>query len=182
MNMFTSTRKNVEPRKVEEETILTSTNGNGNNKPMNMTTLPVTKSMSQNASTFFSEDAELKGSLSFSTKLEFNGRFEGEIFADGPLVIGDKALIKGDIHTSSSVIIMGKVKGNVTAKQQVELKEMGHLYGDVKAQKFLIAEGAVFVGRSDTLEGKAPTEDFNNIFSKLSSKKAGGVVADVKAS
>ncbi len=121
--------------------------------------------------TIFSEDAELKGSLSFTSKLELNGRFEGEIIAEGPLIVGEKAIVKADITATSSVVIYGKVKGNINAKQQVELKEMGHLYGDVRAPKFLIADGAVFVGRSDTLEGKAPANDFENIFTKLSGGK-----------
>lgn len=126
------------------------------------------------STTVFSEDAELKGQLCFTTKLEFNGRFEGEIQADGPLIVGEKALIKGDIHAAQSVIVIGKVKGNITSKDQVELK--GHLYGDVKAKSFIISQGATFVGRSETLDGKSAGDEFNNIFTRLDSgKKSGGI-------
>jgi len=36
----------------------------------------------------------------------------------------------------------------------------------VRCPKFSLAEGAVFVGKSDTL-GDKPTTDFSNIFSRL---------------
>jgi len=120
--------------------------------------------------TVFSEDAELKGTLSFATKLEFNGRFEGEIYAEGPLIIGEKAIIKGDIHASSTVSIFGKIKGNITTKDRLELKEMAQVYGDVKSLKLAIAEGAVFVGHSETLESSGAPAEFANIFTRLSPK------------
>src|SRR3989339_1128499 len=90
-----------------------------------------------NQTSFFSEDAELKGSMSFVSKLEFNGRFEGEFFAQGPLVIGEKAVIKADISAAGAVIILGKVKGNITAKEKIELGPKAHLYGDVRSPKFM---------------------------------------------
>lgn len=121
--------------------------------------------------TIFSEDAELKGTLSFSTRLEFNGRFEGEIYAEGPLVIGEKAVVKGDIHASSGVTIFGKVKGNIITKERLELKERSHVVGDIKAQRLAIAEGATFVGKSETLESdQAEAQDFVNIFTRLTTK------------
>jgi cytoskeletal protein CcmA (bactofilin family) len=176
--MFSSvTKKPNDVRKSDVDVVDTSS-------PMSSikpnSTSSMNKPFGNQGMTVFSDDAELKGSLSFSSKMEFNGRFEGEIIAEGPLVIGEKALIKGDIVASSSVVIMGKVKGNISAKQQVELKEMGHLYGDVRAPKFLISEGAVFVGRSDTLDGKGPADDFNNMFNRLTGggKKTSSLPAD----
>jgi cytoskeletal protein CcmA (bactofilin family) len=130
--------------------------------------------MNQGKTALISEDVELKGSLSFNTKLELNGRFEGEILADAPLVIGPSALVKADITSTSSVVIFGKVKGNITAKEQVELKERSQLFGDVKVPRFIVADGATFVGRSDTSEGASASDaEFNQMFSRLSgSKKA----------
>ena len=131
--------------------------------------------MNQPQTSYFSEDTELKGSLSFTTKLEFHGRFEGEFFANGPLVIGEKAVVKADINATSSVVIYGKVKGNISAKEKVELGPKAHLYGDVHSPKFMISEGAVFIGRADTLEGDAkPAEDFINLFKRLAGGGKGG--------
>lgn len=119
-------------------------------------------------STVFSEDTELRGALSFTTKMEFNGRFEGDVAASGPLIMGEKAVVKADIQSTSSVVIYGKVKGNITAKDKVELGPKAHLYGDVHSPKFMISEGAIFIGRADTLDGGAkPSDEFNNLFKRL---------------
>jgi cytoskeletal protein CcmA (bactofilin family) len=125
-------------------------------------------------STYLAEDIELKGSLSFTSKLEFNGRFEGEIHAEGPLLIGEKALVKGNIQSTASVVVCGKVKGNISAKERVELKEMAQVYGDISSSKVVIREGAIFVGRADTLEGEAPSDQFSNFFSRLTETKKKG--------
>lgn len=166
--MFT-TRKNQDSLKVIDST---PSNGVDFLSPIESTPSKTTSNSymnhaSESKSTFFSEDAELKGSLSFSNKMEFNGRFEGELIADGPLVIGEKAMIRGDVIASSSVIIYGKIKGNISAKERVELKDQGQLYGDVKSPKLLVADGAIFVGRSDTLDSSKPAADFGNMFNRL---------------
>ena len=122
-------------------------------------------------STLFSNDAELKGTLSFATKLELNGRFEGEIHAEGPLVIGEKAVVKGDIQSTASIIIQGKMKGNITTTDRIELQNGAQLYGDVKAARLVVAEGAVFVGRSETPEDDRSEVDFSNIFTRMPQKQ-----------
>lgn len=125
-------------------------------------------------STVLSEDVEFKGTLASSNALALHGRFEGEIIANGPLEIGGKGMVKGDIHGAASVVIHGKVKGNVHAKEKVELGPTAHLYGDIRSPKFVISEGAIFVGRVDTLEGGArPVEDFSNLFKRLGATATG---------
>jgi cytoskeletal protein CcmA (bactofilin family) len=119
-----------------------------------------------------SEDVEFKGTLSFSSRMEVNGRFEGEILADGPLVIGDTAIVKANISAESSVLIRGKVQGNIESKDKVEVASNAQLFGDVRCPKFSLAEGAIFVGKSDTLGGK-PTTDFSHIFTRLDKEKSG---------
>jgi cytoskeletal protein CcmA (bactofilin family) len=114
-----------------------------------------------------SEDVEFKGVLSFANQLEINGRFEGEIQAEGPLVIGESAIVKASIKSESNVVVRGKVQGNIQAKEKVEVVGNAQLYGDVSAPKFSLAETAVFVGKSDTLVGKPPVSDFANIFTRL---------------
>jgi cytoskeletal protein CcmA (bactofilin family) len=114
-----------------------------------------------------SEDVEFKGIISFASQLEINGRFEGEILAAGPLIIGETAVVKAAIKSESSVVVRGKVQGNIQAKEKVEVIGSAQLYGDVSAPKFSLAETAVFVGKSDTLGGKPPVNDFANIFARL---------------
>lgn len=119
-----------------------------------------------------SEDVECKGTLTFSSEMEFNGRFEGEIHADGPLTVGEKAVLKAQINSKSSVVVKGKLQGNITAKDRVEIAPSAQVYGDITAPKVTLKEGAVFVGKTNTLENGKASADFTNIFSRLD--KSGG--------
>jgi len=114
-----------------------------------------------------SEDVEFKGTLCFSSSMEINGRFEGEIIADGPLIIGESAVVKANIQAQSTVLIRGKMQGDINAKDKVEIAAKAQLYGDVVSPRFSLSDGAVFVGSSRTLEKSAPPADFGNLFSRL---------------
>ena len=120
-----------------------------------------------NGNAVISEDIEFKGVLSSSSRLEIHGRFEGEIFAEGPLMIGETAIVKANIESQSHVVVRGKVQGNINAKEKVEVAGNAQLYGDVHSPRFSLAETATFVGKTDTLGGKPPTSDFSNIFTRL---------------
>ncbi|MEM1157194.1 MAG: polymer-forming cytoskeletal protein [Verrucomicrobiota bacterium] len=120
-----------------------------------------------------SEDVEFKGTLVFNSSMELNGKIEGEIMADGPLTVGESAIIKGDIKAKSTVLLKGKMQGNIEAKDRVEVAGSAQLYGDVKCSKFSLKEGAVFVGTSDTADGKQEGE-FDDIFKKLGKPATSG--------
>jgi len=134
------------------------------------------KSMGSSSGAFLSEDVEFKGTLVFTSELELNAKFEGEIIADGPLVIGSSAVIKGDIKAKSTVLLKGKMQGNIEAQDRVEVAGSAHLYGDVKAPKFSLQEGAVFVGSTDTAAGKKES-GFQSMFSKLGKSDSGSALS-----
>jgi cytoskeletal protein CcmA (bactofilin family) len=116
--------------------------------------------------TYFSEDVEFKGTLSFSNKFELHGRFEGDIHAENDLLIGTSAVVKANIE-GTHIIIHGKVQGNINASEKIELLDSAVLLGDIKAPKFIIAEGATFVGKSETLDNRSAGGNFDKIFSRL---------------
>ena len=121
--------------------------------------------------TIITDQVELKGSLAFDGNLEFNGTFEGEIISTGILWIGPDAVLKGDVQ-AAKVVLHGKMHGNITATESVEVCDQAQLYGDVRAGKFIVSEGAIFRGRSEPLEGKAPSPDFLPTFRHLIPKLA----------
>jgi cytoskeletal protein CcmA (bactofilin family) len=93
-----------------------------------------------------SSGVEVKGSVTFQKALLIDGKVEGEISSDGVLTIGENADIRGEIKTKS-VMVYGKVHGNITA-DRCELRSSCTLEGDVKAARFVIEEGATFIGSS----------------------------------
>jgi cytoskeletal protein CcmA (bactofilin family) len=127
-----------------------------------------TSSPASMTTTVLTAETEFKGVLAFSGELQLHGRLEGSIEADsGTLTVGETAVIKADI-VAKDVIIYGKVQGNIKTEGKLELRGKAQLFGDVKANRFLVEDGATFVGRSESLTGKSdPAADFTNIFSKL---------------
>ena len=118
--------------------------------------------------TILTAETEFKGTLGFSGDLQLHGKLEGSIEADnGLLTIGEAALVKAEIH-GQDVVIYGKVQGNIVASGRLELRGRAQVYGDVRAGKFLIEEGALFVGRSENVNNRQEEKpDFSAMFTKL---------------
>ncbi len=123
--------------------------------------------------TVLTADTEFKGTLGFHGDLDLNGKLEGSIEADnGLLTIGESAMVKAEVH-GQDIVIYGKVQGNIIASGRLELRGKAQVYGDVRAGKFLIEEGALFVGRSENLATRSDEKpDFSQMFTKLGSEGA----------
>jgi cytoskeletal protein CcmA (bactofilin family) len=87
-------------------------------------------------------DADIKaGSINLA------GRVNGNLTAPGPVDLPPQSQVKGDVR-AKSVAMHGVVEGNVVADQKVELGSNARLVGDVTCAALVVAEGAVFRGRS----------------------------------
>jgi cytoskeletal protein CcmA (bactofilin family) len=118
--------------------------------------------------TVLTSDCEFKGALAFSGELELHGRLEGTIESEGgALTVGEQALIKAEIRVND-VLIYGKVQGNIYATGRIELRGKAEVYGDLHSNRLAMDDGVVFVGKSNTLDGKtSPTTDFSKMFTRL---------------
>jgi cytoskeletal protein CcmA (bactofilin family) len=105
---------------------------------------------------FLGHGAEFIGKLIFNGSVRIDGGFQGEIYGDGSLVVGQGALVKADIAVKS-VYISGDVQGNIEVKEKINIHSTGKFSGDVHAPVFIMEEGAAFDGRShmsDMMEKK----------------------------
>jgi cytoskeletal protein CcmA (bactofilin family) len=118
--------------------------------------------------TVLTSDCEFKGALAFSGELELHGRLEGTIESEGgALTVGEQALIKAEIRVND-VLIYGKVQGNIYATGRIELRGKAEVYGDLHSNRLAMDDGVVFVGKSNTLDGKtSPATDFSKMFTRL---------------
>ena len=94
---------------------------------------------------FLGKDTEFEGKLSFTGAVRIDGRFRGEIFTEGTLIVGESANIESDIQ-ASHIIISGEVHGNVAAKDRIEIHSPGKVFGNIQAKTVTIDEGVVFEG------------------------------------
>ena len=100
---------------------------------------------------FLGQGAEFIGKLIFSGSVRIDGNFQGEIFGQGSLVVGEGALVKADIAVKS-VYISGDVQGNIDVKEKFSIHPTGKFLGDVHTPVFVMEEGAFFDGRSHMAE------------------------------
>ncbi len=123
--------------------------------------------------TVLTSDCEFKGALAFSGELELHGRLEGTVESEGgALTIGEQAMIKAEIRVND-VLIYGKVQGNVYATGRIEIRGKAEVYGDLYSNRLAMDDGVVFVGKSNSLSGKAqPAADFSKMFTRLGTKTA----------
>ena len=96
--------------------------------------------------------SEFEGKLMFEGTVRIDGKFTGEIFSDGVLIIGEGAKVKAEIAVDL-VIVQGEVVGNIRAKSGVELHAPGRLRGNMQTTTLVVQKGAIFDGNC-VMEGR----------------------------
>jgi cytoskeletal protein CcmA (bactofilin family) len=95
--------------------------------------------------TLLNQDAQFEGKLTFEGKVQINGKFRGEIFSEGTLIIGEGAEIDAQIDIDT-IIIQGRVNGTIQAKTRIEMHPPAVVKGDIASPSLVISDGAFFEG------------------------------------
>jgi len=98
---------------------------------------------------FLGPDTEFEGSLSFKGIVRIDGRFKGDVKAEGTLIIGETAVVESDVH-AATVIVSGEVRGHITAGEKIEVLAPARIFGDIEAPSVIINAGVVFEGNCRT--------------------------------
>jgi len=101
---------------------------------------------------FLGKGTDFNGKLTFEGTVRLDGKFSGEIFSPGILIIGETATVDANINVNT-LIVSGKLTGNIDAKARVEIHAPGKLYGNINSPVLVIDEGVIFEG-SCTMETK----------------------------
>jgi cytoskeletal protein CcmA (bactofilin family) len=102
---------------------------------------------------FLGKGAEFIGKLMFNGNVRIDGDFQGEIFGQGSVDVGQGAQVKANIAVNS-VYIGGEVQGSIEVKEKINIHSTGKFTGDVRTPVFIMEEGALFDGRSHMTEVK----------------------------
>ena len=84
--------------------------------------------------------------MTFRGVFRLDGRFEGEIFESGALVVGESAVVKGKVDVNT-IVIHGVVEGDVNAKSRTEIHPTGKMNGNLSTPVLLISEGGILEGQ-----------------------------------
>ena len=100
---------------------------------------------------FLGKGAEFYGKLVFKGNVRIDGDFQGEIYGQGSVDVGEGALVKANIAVNS-IYIGGEIQGSIEVKERINIHSTGKLFGDVRTPVFIMEEGALFDGRSHMSE------------------------------
>ncbi len=96
-------------------------------------------------SAFLGKETSFEGKMTFQGVFRLEGKFEGEIFESGTLIVGESAVIKGKVDVQT-IIISGHVEGEINASNRVEIHSAGKFFGNLLTPSVVINEGGVFEG------------------------------------
>ncbi len=89
--------------------------------------------------------SEFEGKLTFEGTVRIDGRFRGEIFSDGTLIVGEGARVEAALRVGT-VLVYGEVIGNINATNGVELHAPASLKGNITSPALHIDKGVFFDG------------------------------------
>ncbi|MBM4272039.1 MAG: polymer-forming cytoskeletal protein [Deltaproteobacteria bacterium] len=115
------------------------------------------KKKEEDVKAFLGKGAEFTGKLIFNGTVRIDGKFSGEIYGGGTLVVGEGASLEADINVDV-IVISGDVHGQIDVKERIEIHPPGRLEGNVRAPIFVIKEGGIFEGISRMDDGKSERE------------------------
>jgi cytoskeletal protein CcmA (bactofilin family) len=102
--------------------------------------------------TLLGRGTEFNGKLTFDGKVRIDGKFQGEIFSDDTLVLGESAEVTAEISVAVVIVRGGTVRGNIRAKHAVEVYAPGKIYGNITSPQVFIDKGVVFEGQCKMTE------------------------------
>jgi cytoskeletal protein CcmA (bactofilin family) len=113
-------------------------------------------------SAFLGKETVFEGKMTFEGVFRLDGKFEGEIFESGTLIVGETAVVKGKIGVNT-LVINGQVEGEVYARGRVEIHSTGKLHGNLSTPIITIAEGGIFEGHCK-MEGQPHEKENLDLF------------------
>lgn len=114
-------------------------------KPIFPKSSPPPPPTSEEISAYLGKQTLFEGKMTFEGVFRLDGKFEGEIFESGTLIVGESANVKGKVGLNT-IIINGIVEGEICAKVRVEIHSTGKVYGNLYAPILTINEGGIFEG------------------------------------
>ena len=106
---------------------------------------PKSPATTDEISAFLGKETAFEGKMTFQGVFRLDGKFEGEIFESGTLIVGETAVIKGKVGVHT-LVILGHVEGDVHATSRVEIHSNGTLRGNLFTPVLVINEGGLLDG------------------------------------
>lgn len=105
--------------------------------------------------TILTSGCHFSGKLYCRGATRIGGTIEGQVIAEGLLVIEDEAVVTGTIN-AEDVVVHGRIEGNVDGRHRIEMCATADVQADVSTPSLVVHDGALFNGRT-TMKRAAKT-------------------------
>ncbi len=117
---------------------------------------PAEPAQPRKVDTIVGKETRINGRIEAAGTIRIDGRVDGEIEADGDVVIGEPGRLVASVH-ARNITIAGEIQGNIHAEGRLEIVPTGKLYGDVKVAVLAIEDGAIFKGTCEMIAAEPQT-------------------------
>jgi len=112
-----------------------------------------------------------EGTLAFEGRVRIDGKFTGQVFSEGILILGDGAEVEAEIEVGTLIVRGGTLRGDVVARQLIEIHAEGAVHGDITAPQIDIDKGCVFEGKCTMAPvAEEPTSSSEQLLASSSSE------------
>lgn len=119
--------------------------------------------------TVLGTSATLKGTLTSEGSVRVDGTFDGDISAEGNIVVGSAGKVEGDLQ-GQAVTIRGVVRGDIDAKH-ISVQRTGRVWGDLTTAALTTEEGG-FIQGVITMQSEETEEKVDELLSDLEAEVA----------
>lgn len=95
--------------------------------------------------TLLDKGCEFNGKLSFEGVVRIDGVFQGEIYSQDHLIIGEGAVVEGNIQIGR-IEIGGSFKGTIVARERTTIHSSGRVQGSIQTREIEVQAGGTVDG------------------------------------
>ncbi len=98
--------------------------------------------------TLLDKGCEFNGKLSFEGVVRIDGVFQGEIFSQDHLIIGDGAVVEANIQVGV-LEVGGSFRGSIIAREKLIVHGTGQIHGEIQTRELEVQAGGLIDGKID---------------------------------
>lgn len=97
--------------------------------------------------TILTSGCHFTGKLYCRGATRIGGTIEGQVIAEGLLVVEEEAVVNGDVD-AEDIVIHGRVEGKIEGRNRIEMCSTADVQADVGTPSLVIHDGALFNGKT----------------------------------
>jgi cytoskeletal protein CcmA (bactofilin family) len=96
--------------------------------------------------TLLDRGCEFNGKLSFEGIVRIDGSFQGEIFSQDHLIVGEGASVEGNVQIGH-IEVSGTFKGSILAQEKITIHPTGRVQGTIQTRQIEVRPGGLIDGQ-----------------------------------